>query len=65
MLVILIDPTMMEIMAIIESRTVMSLILEEAGWEICSSEASWKAPARLGFSESFLFRESLIESMVV
>ena len=63
-LVILIEPTIIEIIAIIESRTVISLILEEAGWEICSSDASWKVPARLGFSESFLFRESLMESMV-
>ena len=58
-LVILIEPTIIEIIAIIESKTVISLILEEAGWEICSSDASWKAPVRLGFSESFLFRESL------
>ena len=64
-LVILMDPTTIEIMAIMESRTVMSLTLEEAGWEICSSDASWKAPARLGFSESFLFRESFTESIVV
>ena len=63
-LVILIEPTIIEIIAIIESKTVISLILEEAGCEICSSDASWKAPARLGFSESFLFRESLMESMV-
>ena len=64
-LVILIEPTIIEIIAIIESKTVISLILEEAGWEICSSEASWKAPARLGFSESFLFRESFTESIVL
>ena len=40
MLVILIEPTIIEIIAIMESKTVMSLILEEAGWEICSSDAS-------------------------
>ena len=39
-LVILIEPTIIEIIAIIESKTVISLILEEAGWEICSSDAS-------------------------
>ncbi len=39
-LVILIEPTIIEIIAIMESKTVMSLILEEAGWEICSSDAS-------------------------
>ncbi len=39
-LVILIEPTIIEIIAIIESKTVISLILEEAGCEICSSDAS-------------------------